>query len=365
MSAAYDVCVTMRTSYGFRITGYGFSGMSDNDIESFLSELRKQIAEGDDAVSPDERKAIGDLVDDIVPFVLDDADVESAPAWDLMPLGRPVAELIPVTDIEGETVVVIDRQLLDVAGRVAAAFAMALPARVDGDRLQLEIGDLSDAPDDEAGLSEDDEEAETPEWALALTADHPAVRAYVDAMLALQHWDALPETEPSTDPAREAIAATLRQVIAWFELAMPFAHVASGHNADENTERLPWVEGEFTADRYAWDEDQDEEATVRAIYAVINRAKQVFGDLRMAVWALDAWLATRMLIAGAPTVVKGLSQDIFERHVDRHAERRALLRALLEEDDELRPSLVVASALEPIMARFWEATIQALISDKG
>jgi hypothetical protein len=83
----------------------------------------------------------------------------------------------------------------------------------------------------------------------------------------------------------------------------------------------------------------------------------------MVVWALDAWLATRMLIAGAPMVVKGLSQDVFERHVDRHADRRALLRALLEEDDELRPSLVVASALEPIMAQFWEHTIQALMSN--
>jgi hypothetical protein len=84
----------------------------------------------------------------------------------------------------------------------------------------------------------------------------------------------------------------------------------------------------------------------------------------MVVWALDAWLATRMLIAGAPMVVKGLSQDVFERHVDRHAERRGLLRALLEDDDDLRPSLVVASALEPIMAQFWEETIRALMSQK-
>jgi hypothetical protein len=38
---------------------------------------------------------------------------------------------------------------------------------------------------------------------------------------------------------------------------------------------------------------------------------------------------------------------------------------LLEEDDELRPSLVVASALEPIMAQFWEHTIQALMADRA
>jgi hypothetical protein len=150
-------------------------------------------------------------------------------------------------------------------------------------------------------------------------------------------------------------------VSAWFEMALPFAHIASGHDIDEDTERLPWIEGEFVVDRFQWDEDQDEEATARALLAVINRGKQVFGDLRMAVWALDSWLATRMLIAGAPMVVKGLAQDVFERNVNRHVERRALLRALLEDDDELRPTLAVASALEPIMAQFWEHTIQALM----
>ena len=355
-----------------------------DDGPSFLTELRRHIAEGDEDVAADERQAVGDLVDDIIPFVLDEDAAASAPAWDLMPMGRPVAELIPVTNLEAETVVVIDRQLLALANRVATAFVLALPATVDGDRLQLQLDDAVAAEDDErAGLSTfapsatadrqsrppaagepDDEDTPLPAWALALTADHPAVSTYVGAMLALQHWEALPDDEAIVDPHREPVVATLQQVMAWYEIALPFAHVASGHHTSEGTERLPWIEGDFTADRYAWDEDQDEEATVRAIYAVINRGTQVFGDLRMAVWALDAWLATRMLIAGAPMVVKGLSQDVFERHVDRHAERRALLRALLEEDDDLRPALVVASALEPIMARFWDETIEALISHK-
>jgi hypothetical protein len=335
-------------------------GFADDDVRAFLAQLRIHVAEGDDDVTDEERKAVGDLVDDIVPFVLNEEDTGAAPPWDLVPLGRPVAELVPVTDLEGQTAVVIDRQLLVVAHRVAAAFAMALPAHVDGDRLHLQLDDP--AAEETSTEDEDEEEPPPPAWAIALTADHAAVETYVGAMLALQHWDALPEAEPAIDPLREPIVVTLQQVMAWFEIAMPFAHVASGHDTAEGAERLPWIEGDFTADRFAWDEDQDEEATVRAIYAVINRGKQVFGDLRMVVWALDAWLATRMLIAGAPLVVKGLSQDVFERHVDRHADRRALLRALLEEDDELRPSLVVASALEPIMERFWEETIQRLLS---
>ena len=330
-----------------------------HDGPSFLTELRRHHADGDEDVSAEERQAVGDLVDDIIPFVLDQDDAASAPAWDLLPLGRPVAELIPVTDLEAETAVVIDRHLLAVAHRVATAFAMALPATVDGDRLQLAIDDTA-----EADADGDDADAPPPAWALALTADHPAVNTYVGAMLSLQHWEALPDAETGIDPHLEPAVATLQQVMAWYEIALPFAHVASGHHTNEGTERLPWIEGEFTADRYAWDEDQDEEATVRAIYAVINRGTQVFGDLRMVVWALDAWLATRMLIAGAPMVVKGLSQDVFERHVDSHAERRALLRGLLEDDDDLRPSLVVAAALEPIMARFWDETIRALMSQK-
>jgi hypothetical protein len=332
-------------------------GFEDDDVRAFLAQLRTHVAEGDDEVTDEERKAVGDLVEDIVPFVLDQED--AVPSWDLVPLGRPVAELVPVTDLEGETAVVVDRQLLVVAHRVAAAFATALPAHVDGDRLHLEV-DVA-APEETSDDDEDEDGSPPPAWALALTPDHPAVETYVGAMLALQQWEALPEAEPAIDPLREPIVVTVQQVIAWFEIAMPFAHVASGHDSNEGTERLPWIEGDFTADRFAWDEEQDEEATVRAIYAVINRGKQVFGDLRMVVWALDAWLATRMLIAGAPLVVKGLSQDVFERHVDRHADRRALLRALLEQDDELRSSLVVASALEPIMAQFWEHTIQALI----
>ena len=333
-----------------------------NDGPTFLTELRRHLDGADDEISPDERQAVADLVGDILPFVIDEGELDSAPAWDLVPFGRPVAELIPVTDIADETVVVIDRQLLAVAHRVATAFAMALPAKANGDRLQLQIDD----DDEEASLQareDDDPDAEPPPpgWALELTADHPAVQTYVDAMLALQNWEAIPDEAPPLDPIREPIVATMQQVSAWFEMALPFAHIASGHDIDEDTERLPWIEGEFVVDRFQWDEDQDEEATARALLAVINRGKQVFGDLRMAVWALDSWLATRMLIAGAPMVVKGLAQDVFERNVNRHVERRALLRALLEDDDELRPTLDVASALEPIMAQFWEHTIQALM----
>ena len=344
-----------------------------SDGPTFLTELRRHLEMGDAEITPDERQAVADLVGDILPFVIDEGDLDSAPAWDLVPFGRPVAELIPVTDLPDETVVVIDRQLLAVANRVATAFAMALPAKVDGDRLQLQIddGDLERDPDHDvrAGLQsrppeDDDPDADPapPEWALALSADHPAVQTYVDAMLTLQNWDAIPDEVPPLDPIREPIVVTMQQVSAWFELALPFAHVAAGHDLHEDTERLPWIEGEFVVDRFQWDDDQDEEATARAILAVINRGKQVFGDLRMAVWALDSWLATRMLIAGAPMVVKGLAQDVFERNVNRHAERRALLRALLEDDDDLRPTLVLASALEPIMAQFWEHTIQALVS---
>jgi hypothetical protein len=334
------------------------------DGPSFLAELRRHLTEEETDVPAEERQAVADLVDDILPFVIQEGDLDAAPAWDLVPFGRPVAELIPVTDLPDQAVVVIDRQLLAVANRVATAFAMALPATVDGDRLQLQIDDdvragLQSRPPDED--EDPDVEAPPPAWALALTAEHPAVQTYVDAMLALQNWAGLSDEAPPLDPLREPIVATVQQVSAWFELALPFAHVAAGHDLNEDTERLPWIEGDFVVDRFQWDEDQDEEATARAILAVINRSKQVFGDLRMAVWALDSWLATRMLIAGAPMVVKNLTQDVFERHVNRHAERRALLRALLEEDDELRPTLVVASALEPIMAQFWEHTIAALM----
>lgn len=331
-----------------------------SDGPTFLTELRRHLDMGDDnEIPPDDRQAVADLVGDILPFVIDEGDLDAAPAWDLVPFGRPVAELIPVTDIPDETVVVIDRQLLAVTRRVAAAFAMALPAKVDGDRLQLQLDD------DDVEMDTEDDEPPPPSWALELTADHPAVQTYVGAMLALQNWEAIPDEAPPLDPMREPIVATMQQVSAWFEIALPFAHVASGHDIHEATERLPWIEGEFVVDRFHWDEDQDEDATARALLAVINRGKQVFGDLRMAVWALDSWLATRMLIAGAPMVVKGLAQDVFERNVNRHAERRALLRALLEDDDELRPTLVVASALEPIMAQFWEHTIQALMERRA
>lgn len=333
------------------------------DGPTFLTELRRHLETGDGEILPEERQAVADIVGDILPFVIDEGDLEAAPAWDLVPFGRPVAELIPVTDIPDETVVVIDRQLLAATRRVATAFAMALPAKVDGDRLQLQIDDDDVAAGLQPRADEEDDpgdEPPPPAWALELTADHPAVQTYVDAMLALQNWEAIPDQAPPIDPGREPIVVTMQQVSVWFELALPFAHVASRHDISEDTERLPWIEGEFVVDRFQWDEDQDEEATARAMIAVINRSKQVCGDLRMAVWALDSWLATRMLIAGAPMVVKGLAQDVFERH-DRHAGRRALLRALLEDDDELRPTLVVASALEPIMAQFWEHTIQALL----
>lgn len=334
------------------------------DGPSFLAELRRHLTVDEAGITAEERQAVADLVDDILPFVIQEGELDAAPAWDLVPFGRPVAELIPVTDLREQSVVVIDRQLLAVANRVAMAFAMALPVTIDGDRLQLQIDSDDVAAELQPRADDEDPDADPPPpaWALALTAEHPAVQTYVDAMLALQNWAALPDETPPLDPPREPIVVTMQQVSAWFEIALPFAHVAAGHDLDDDTERLPWIEGEFVADRFQWDEDQDEEATARAILAVINRARQVFGDLRMAVWALDAWLATRMLIAGAPMVVKALTQDVFERHVNRHAERRALLRALLEEDDELRPTLVVASALEPIMAQFWEHTIEALLT---
>ena len=99
--------------------------------------------------------------------------------------------------------------------------------------------------------------------------------------------------------------------------------------------------------------------------AVLNRARQTFGDVRLVAWALDAWLTTQMLIAGGAAVVQGLGQETFDSLIETHAERRGLYRAILEQDEELRPSLALVALLEPILAQFWEQSVQALMATWG
>ena len=115
-------------------------------------------------------------------------------------------------------------------------------------------------------------------------------------------------------------------------------------------------------ERFEWTAEQDHEAVARASMAVLNRARQTFGDLRLVAWALDAWLTTQMLIAGGAAIVQGLGQETFDGLVETHAERRGLYRAILEEDADLRPCLALVALLEPILAQFWEQTVQALMT---
>ena len=152
----------------------------------------------------------------------------------------------------------------------------------------------------------------------------------------------------------------MRLVIEWFEVAQPYAHFAAGHHITAN--RVPWLESLGSYERFDWTADQDHEAAARASMAVLNRARQVFGDVRMAAWALDAWLTMRMLVAGGAAVVQGLGQEAFDNLIEAHAERRGLYRAFLEQDEELRPSLALVAVLEPIMAQFWEHSVQALMA---
>lgn len=312
---------------------------SHPDDLAFLLHLRQHLAADEPEPSDAERKVLGELVDEVLPFVVPADEVNAAPAWDLLPLGRPAADLVPVTGSPGRAVVVCDTQLLAVAHLVSVALAAALPAKVEGDRLQLLL-------DDEG-------------WEALLTRDHPAVQTFVDAIVAVHTNDGAEAAEAAIDERRDAIVSTLQQVIAWFELAVPYAHAAAGHV--ESAERRSWLEGEVAVERFEWSAEEDQDAVARAVFAVLHRGRQAFGDLRMVVWALDAWLTTAMLVAAGPAVIHGLGQDVFERLVERPAERRGLLRAMLERDDELRPALAVAAALEPIMQQFWEHAIDALV----
>jgi hypothetical protein len=322
------------------------------DQIEFLHQLQQALLEPADPPGPADRSVwrptpfevpsaygiLTQVVEDILPFVLEDAAIDEAPLVGSLPLARPEAELVPIPG-SGRLLVVVERQLPVLAHLVAKALAAALPAQVEGDRLQLALDDES--------------------WQAALTADHPAVQRFVEAMVAAQSESPSAAPQYLGDPALEAVVSTLRQAIEWFELAQPYAHYAAGHH--ESAAREPWLEEIGPYERFAWTEAEEREAVVRALMAVLNRSQQAYGDVRMAAWALDAWLTTRMLIAGSPAVVEGLGQGVFDTLVARHAERRSLFRAMLEEDDALRPALGMVAVLEPVMEQFWEHTIQALL----
>jgi len=309
---------------------------------AFLQQLRDALAAAgavpmvdDDEVA----KAVAEIAEQIVPFVLAAEAVDGAPLAGALALGRPGADLVPVTGTD-RAVVLVEQQFPALVHLVAKALAAALPTREDGERLQLQLDDQT--------------------WEAALGEGHPAVQRYVEAMIATQRDGPASAPDYVGDPELEPLVSTMTQVIEWFELAQPYAHFAAGHHA--TAARRPWLESLGAFERFDWTAEQDHEAVARASMAVLNRARQTFGDVRLVAWALDAWLTTQMLIAGGAAIVQGLGQETFDGLIETHAERRALYRAILEEDEQLRPCLALVALLEPILAQFWEQTVQALMA---
>jgi len=309
---------------------------------AFLQQLHEAVSRGEQppGVHDDTtEKEVAEAAEQILPFVLEPDAIDHAPLLGALPLGRPGADLVPVPDSD-RCVVLVERQFPELAHLVAKALAAALPTREDGDRLQLHLEDQT--------------------WEATLTAGHPAVQRFVEAMVATQLQGPGSAPQYVGDPELEPVVSTVRQVIEWFEVAQPYAHFAAGHHTTAG--RRSWLESLGSYERFDWTADQDHEAVARASMAVLNRARQAFGDVRMAAWALDSWLTMQMLIAGGAAVVQGLGQEAFDNLVEAHAERRGLYRAILEQDEELRPSLALVALLEPIMAQFWEHSVQALLA---
>jgi len=309
---------------------------------AFLQQLHDaEAATGSTSAVDDEAtaKEVAEIAELIVPFVLEADVVDQAPLVGTFTLGRPGADLVPVPGSD-RRVVLVERQFPTLAHLVAKALAAALPTREQGDQLQLQL-------DDET-------------WEATLASGHPAVQRFVEAMVATQLQGPRSAPEYVGDPELEPLVSTMQQVIEWFEVAQPYAHVAAGHHATAT--RRPWLESLGSYERFDWTAEQDHEAVARASMAVLNRARQSFGDVRLVAWALDAWLTTQMLIAGGAAVVQGLGQETFESLIETHAERRGLYRAILEQDEELRPALALVALLEPILAQFWEQSVQAFIA---
>ena len=320
---------------------------------AFLQRLHDAISGVDptpEILDDDAEKELKESVEEILPFVLEPDAIDQAPligalpaiarsATAGLPLGAASADLVPVPESD-RCVVLVGRQFPVLAHLVAKALVAALPTREDGERLHLHLEDET--------------------WEATLTAGHPAVQRFVEAMVALQRQG--PGSAPSYvgDPELEPVVNTVRQVIEWFEVAQPYAHCAAGHHTTAS--RRPWLESLGSYERFDWIADQDHEAVARASMAVLNRARQAFGDVRMAAWALDAWLTMKMLIAGGAAIVQGQGQEAFDDLIAPHAERRGVYRAMLEQDEELRPSLALVALLEPIMAQFWEHSVQALMA---
>lgn len=317
--------------------------MAHHPETAFLHQLRVALASAVPTTHDEEAaKAIGEIAEQIVPFVLEADAVDTAPLAAALPLDRPGADLLPVPASD-RCVVLVERQLPMLAHLVAKALAAALPTREDGDRLTLQLDDQT--------------------WEATLTAGHPAVQRFVEAVVATVREG--PHTAPdyAGDPELEPLVSTMRQVIEWFEVAQPYAHVAAGHHT--TAARWPWMEAVGPFERFDWTAAEDHEAVARAAMAVLNRARQAFGDVRLVAWTLDAWMTTQMLIAGGGAIAQGLGQERFDDLIDPAAERRGLYRAILEHDEDLRPSLALVALLEPIMAQFWEQSVQALMPVEG
>ena len=292
-----------------------------------------------DAADEQAAREVAETADAIVPFVLEADAIDEAPMVGVLALGRPGADLVPVPGSD-RSVVLVERQFPALAHLVAKALAAALPTREDGDQLQLQLDDAT--------------------WEAALGPGHPAVQRFAEAMVATERQGPRSAPEYVGDPELEPLVSTMQQVIEWFEVAQPYAHFAAGHHTAAT--RRPWLESLGAFERFEWTAEQDHEAVARASMAVLNRARQTFGDVRLVAWALDAWLTTQMLIAGGAAIVQELGQETFDSLIEAHAERRGLYRAILEQDEELRPSLTLVALLEPILAQFWEQSVQALMA---
>ena len=272
-----------------------------NGCTTRLPASESAVDIGDDETA----RAVAEIAEQIVPFVLEPDAVDQAPLVGALTLGRPGADLVPVPGSD-RCVVLVERQFPTLAHLVAKALAAALPTREDGDRLQLQLDDETW----EATLG-----AGTSGGAAVCRGDgrDPAAGAAQRARVCRR---------PGTRAAGQHDAAGDRVVRGGAALrTLSRRDITRPRRAGRGWNRS----GSF--ERFDWTAEQDHEAVARASMAVLNRARQTFGDVRLVAWALDAWLTTQMLIAGGAAVVQGLGQETFDSLIETHAERRGLYRA--------------------------------------
>jgi hypothetical protein len=198
------------------------------------------------------------------------------------------------------------------------------------------------------------------DWAVVLTDEHPAVRAYADMILGTLAGRSAWARPYLPNAVYEAFASELRDLMEVFLLGRAFAHVASGHveRASRAAFELPGAEVETPA----FSLEDEIRADLLAFDLVVADVRVAERPVAVALVAVESLLATLSILDSARALLVGTAPAcVVPPSAGRHELRQRAVRYVAGvHDDEDGCAVDFARSLRPSFDILWEKVERAL-----